>query len=58
MIGVLILVILAMFGYMLYKKQQNFKPQTPKDKITEVSKKFEERMSGKANRTSGNITKS
>ena len=57
-IGILILAVLLMLGYMLYKKQQNFKPQTPKDKITEVSKKFEKRMSGQSNRTTGNITKS
>jgi hypothetical protein len=58
LIGIVILAILSIGGYALYKKQKAFKPQTSKDKLNEVSKKFEKRLSGESNRIRGGLTKS
>jgi len=57
LVGIVILAILSIGGYALYKKQKNFKPQNSKDKLKEVSKKFEKRLSGRPNKISGGLTK-
>lgn len=57
-LAIAIFIILGIAGYTLYKKQKKFKSQTPKDKLSEISKKFEKRLAVKSNRITDGLTKS
>jgi hypothetical protein len=58
-LSLIIFAILIFTGYYFYKRQKEFKTQTPKDSIQATTESFEKRLSGnQSKRTTGNLTKS
>ncbi len=58
MVAIAIFVILGLIGYYFYKKQKLFQAPKPKDTLKATTEKFEKRLSGQSQRTTGNLTKS
>jgi hypothetical protein len=50
-IGIIIILILGIIGFFVYKKYKTAKLPNPEDKIKEVSKAYEKRLSGKLERS-------